>query len=245
MSVDRLAPARRPPGPPALYQRWSELLFLHWQVDPAELRALLPPRLELDTWGGQALVGLVPFTMSRIRPRWAPAVPWLSAFHETNLRTYVLLDGEPGVWFFSLEAARLPGVLIGRALWGLGYRWARMRLEIDGARRRYRSARRWPGPTPALVDIEGELEAAPAPAAPGTLAHFLVERYVLYTQARGRLWRGRVHHAPYLVQPARLLRCEESLLAAAGLTRGTELGPLFSPGVDVEVFGVEEAQPAS
>ena len=241
MTVDREAPARRPSGPPALYQRWSELLFLHWEVDPARLRALLPPRLELDTWEGRALVGLVPFTMSRIRPRWAPAVPWLSAFHETNVRTYVLLDGEPGVWFFSLEAARLPGVLIGRTLWGLGYRWARMRLELEGARRRYRSRRRWPGPTPAGVDVEGELLGTPAPAASGTLAHFLVERYVLYTLARGRLWRGRVHHAPYLVQPARLLRCDESLLAAAGLARGVALAPLFSPGVDVEVFAVEEA----
>ena len=136
MTTALLATARRPAGPPALYQRWSELLFLHWQVDPAALRALLPARLEIDTFDGRALVGLVPFTMSRIRPRWAPAVPWLSAFHETNVRTYVLCDGEPGVWFFSLEAARLPGVLIGRTLWGLGYRWARMTLEREGARRR-------------------------------------------------------------------------------------------------------------
>jgi hypothetical protein len=89
------------------------------------------------------------------------------------------------------------------------------------------------------VDIECEVEGVPQPAAPGTLEHFLVERYVLYTQAWGRLWRGRVHHAPYLVQSARLLRCEESLLAAAGLARGEPLAPLFSPGVDVEVFGVE------
>lgn len=243
MTVDRLAPARRPAGPPALYQRWSELLFLHWQVDPAALRALLPARLEVDTFDGRALVGLVPFTMSRIRPRWAPAVPWLSAFHETNVRTYVLCDGEPGVWFFSLEAARLPGVLIGRTLWGLGYRWARMTLEREGARRRYRSTRRWPGPKPALVDIECEAYGAPQPAAPGTLEHFLVERYVLYTQTRGWLWRGRVHHTPYLVQPARLLRCEQSLLAAAGLACGEPLAPVFSPGVDVEVFGVERRRP--
>ena len=237
MIVDREAPARRPAGPPALYQRWSELLFLHWEVDPARLRALLPPRLELDTWEGRALVGLVPFTMSRIRPGWAPAVPWLSAFHETNVRTYVLLDGEPGVWFFSLEAARLPGVLIGRTLWGLGYRWARMRLELEGARRRYRSRRRWPGPTPAGVDVEGELLGTPAPSAPGTLEHFLAERYILFADTGNGIQRGHVHHTPYPLRKTTVLSYEEDLLAAGGITRGDEAPlALCSPGVSVEVF---------
>src|SRR5687768_2328582 len=104
--MDRLAPSRRPDGSPAMYQRWRTLSFLHWKVSAAELAPLLPPGLEVDTFEGDAWVGLVPFTMRGVRPRFLPPAPGLSAFHETNARTYVHQRGSaPGVWFFSLDAA--------------------------------------------------------------------------------------------------------------------------------------------
>ena len=112
-----------------MLQTWSELLFLHWEVPAEAIQSLLPPGLTVDTFEGKAYVGLIPFTMSGVRPAWSPVVPGLSNFHEFNVRTYVHFEGEkPGVWFFSLDAANLIAVMIARTLWKLPYFHARMRL---------------------------------------------------------------------------------------------------------------------
>src|SRR3569623_2020771 len=103
--IDRLSAGQRPQRPVAGYHHWSELLFVHWRLPAEVVSPLIPPGLTLDTWGGQAWVGMVLFRMSGVRPWWLPPVPGVSRFLETNLRTYVLRDGgDPGVWFFSLEA---------------------------------------------------------------------------------------------------------------------------------------------
>src|SRR5690606_20213232 len=104
--------AHRPWPPPAapwvMAQRWQDLLFAHWPLPPAVLSALLPPALELDVYSGQGWLGVVPFRMSGVRLRLLPAVPWLSAFPELNVRTYVRLRDrgveKRGVYFFSLDA---------------------------------------------------------------------------------------------------------------------------------------------
>jgi hypothetical protein len=150
--MDRVSPTRRPIGQrTVMWQRWADLLFLHWPVPPDELAALLPPGLTLDTFDGQAYVGLVPFTMTGVRPVWAPALPWLSHFHETNVRTYVHCRGrDPGVWFFSLDAANPVAVKIARALWKLPYHFARMRLARagNGMAKRWITRRNDGGPVP-------------------------------------------------------------------------------------------------
>ncbi|MCI0573315.1 MAG: DUF2071 domain-containing protein [Myxococcaceae bacterium] len=244
--IDRIAPTRRPTGArPVQRQDWRELLFLHWRVPAAVLQPLLPPELTVDTFEGDAYVGLVPFTMKGVRPVWAPALPGLSAFHETNVRTYVHLGGrEPGVWFFSLDAASSVAVALARSLWFLPYHRARMALarEPDGTIG-YVTERRWPGPLPATCRVRYRPVGEVRPAEPGTLEHFLVERYLLYARDRsGRLRVGRVHHRPYPLQGAVVLTLEESLLTAAGLRRGEE-PPLahYAEGVDVEVFGLTPA----
>ena len=170
------------------FQIWSDLLFVHWRVPVDTLQSLLPRRLTVDTFEGDAWVGLVLFTMSGVRPRWFPAVPRLSAFHETNVRTYVHLDGrDPGVWFFSLDAANSLAVRVARWRWHLNYFFSTMHLERRGDRVRYESQRRWPAPAEARVEIEARLgdPAAGFHATPGTLEHFLVERYFLYTLLPG------------------------------------------------------------
>lgn len=242
--IDRLAPARRPDRRPVMYQKWRDLLFLHWEVDPAALRPLVPPALQLDLYRGKAYVGLVPFTMRGVRPAGLPALPWLSNFHETNVRTYVHVEGrDPGVWFFSLEAANPVAVLLARALFHLPYHHARMSLAraADGTNR-YVSRRRWPGPTPAGSDLAGRPTGIPAPASPGSLDHFLLERYLLYCTRRGRLYRGQVHHHPYPAQNALATVYREDLIAAAGIDRPAT-APLahFAAGVDVEIFPLEPA----
>src|SRR5689334_9980511 len=93
-----------------MLQKWLRLTFLHWRYPPQELAATLPRGLEIDTFDGSAWLGLVPFHLEDWRPPHLPALPWLSWFPETNLRTYVRSRSGSGVWFYSLDAARLPAV---------------------------------------------------------------------------------------------------------------------------------------
>lgn len=248
-AIDRISPSRRPDRRVVMYQKWRSLLFLHWPFPPEQVRALLPPGLDLDLFGGDAYVGIVPFTMRGVRPVGLPPVPGLSAFHETNVRTYVHVKGrDPGVYFFSLEAASAIAVKLARSLFHLPYHHARMSLTTgpdaatqSGLILHYASERLGPDPLTATSQVTCRIASVnPSPAPPGTLDHFLIERYLLYTSDRGKLCRGQVHHSPYLVQTAEIVTLAETLLAANGLSRPDR--PLlahFSSGLDVEIFSLQ------
>jgi uncharacterized protein YqjF (DUF2071 family) len=240
---DRLAPSRRPAGRSQGFQRWDGLLFLHWQVPEVVLRPLVDRRLELDDLDGHLYVGLVSFTMAGVRPFLPlPAFPTAARFGEINLRTYVHRGGrEPGVYFFSLDAASSLVVLGARAGWGLPYYRAHVGLEADGPRRGWRSARRWPhGPARHAVRCSVGARLPPPPV--GSLPFFLTERYQFYAPRGDALLRARVHHAPYVLHEARDVEVETELLAAAGLpATGARTPDWYSPGVDVDVYAVEEA----
>ncbi len=238
--IDRLAPTRRPQQAAIGYHRWSNLLFVHWRLPAEKIAALLPKGLSLDTWEGDAWVGLVPFQMSRVRPWWSP---WGFAFPETNVRTYVHREGrDPGVWFFSLEAANSLAVQIARRFWGLNYFRATMSVERSDNCLEYRSRRQWPGPAGASLSLTAEIgPSLPATqggrAIPGTLEHFLVERYLLYTERRDRLLRGQVHHSPYPLKSAHVTSLQQSLLTANGIeVSQPPCHAVFSEQVDVEIF---------
>jgi uncharacterized protein YqjF (DUF2071 family) len=246
--ADRVALTRRPDGRPVMFQRWDHLLFLHWEVPAEALGRLLPPGLELDLFRGRAFVGLVPFTMQGVRPAGWPSVRGLSNFHETNVRTYVQARGrEPGVWFFSLDAANAVGAALGRSWFGLPYFFARMGLVVEerpgGLRLSYWSRRIYPSPRPATTRIEAEVRSPVEPTAVGTLEYFLAERYLLYSLARGgELRQGRVHHAPYPLQIAEVRTLEESMLAASKIDRPAAPALAhYARGVSVEVFGLGPA----
>lgn len=249
--IDRFSPTYRPAEQPIGFHRWTNLLFVHWRLPADSIRPLLPSELTLDTWEGDAWIGLVPFYMSGVRPWWAPAIPGVSAFCETNVRTYVHFHGrDPGVWFFSLEASRSLAVRVARWRWHLPYYRAQMQLDRQGDSIVYSSRRLWPGPPgngcrlsatigPRLGEADAHRPLPAGRALPGSLEHFLIERYILYAQPQpGRLFAGRVHHSPYPIREVSGLHCEESLLAAAGMQRpATEPAHVaFSDGVDVAIF---------
>lgn len=240
--IDRISPTLRPKGRASGFQRWRELLFLHWEVPAEALAALLPTDLTVDTFEGKAYVGIVPFTMRDVSPRWSPSVPGISNFHELNVRTYVHYKGKnPGVWFFSLDAAGTIAVTIARMGWTLPYFRAWMNLDKTGITNEYSSTRLFPGPRPAKFRAKYEIGEPIGPAKPGTLEHFLAERYVLYTQRETGLYIGRVHHSPYPLRNVKLESWDECMLAAAGLPRSND-EPMawYSEGVDVDVFALEE-----
>jgi uncharacterized protein YqjF (DUF2071 family) len=224
-----------PDGRPVMRMRWRHLLFAHWPIDADVLRPLVPPSLEIDTFEGRAWVGLVPFTMEDVSPVVAPRMPWrgVTDFHECNVRTYVYPRGRPdlagggvgkgGVWFFSLDAASRLAVWGARRFWGLPYFFARMRLhrtedEIDYAVDRVHAG----GVAAARLRCRWRaLDPLPA-AQPGELAHFLTERYCLYTTRRTRgdesaLQCGPIAHAPWPLRRAQLLSLDNSLVRAAGI----------------------------
>jgi uncharacterized protein YqjF (DUF2071 family) len=248
--IDRISPSLRPSGGPIGYQRWTSLLFVHWRLPVELLQPLIPPELTLDTWEGEAWVGLVPFYMSGVRPWWFPPIPGVSSFCETNVRTYVQFRGrDPGVWFLSLEASNSLAVRVARWRWHLPYFRARMDLVRQGNRVAYESRRLGSGAAAAGCHIRaetGSLLGHDVPdrhlgagrALPESLEQFLVERYILYAQkAPGRLLAGRVHHAPYLVRSARLEEFHDSLLPAAGINPPVPpCHVVFCDGVEVEIF---------
>ena len=178
-----------------MFQRWHELLFAHWPVPAEPLRARLPAGLELDTFEGEAWLGVVPFRMSAVRLRGAPALPGVSAFPELNLRTYVRRGEQRGVWFFSLDAASALAVRAARLWFHLPYFEARMTCDgrADGVH--YRSERTHRGAPAAALVARYAPRAAVELARPGSLEHFLTARYCLFAATlRGALLRGDIHH---------------------------------------------------
>lgn len=232
--IDRIAPTRRPGAVPSGEQRWRELFFLHWTFEPEQVAKLLPAGVTLDVWDGCGYVGLVPFVMQGVRPSWLPRAMAMD-FLETNLRTYVVVNGEPGVWFFSLEASSWLAVKAARVGWGLPYFHAAMHTAREGDRIRYRSQRRGAA---AALSLDASIGAPLGASTPGTLEHFLMERYLLFSLKGGHLERGQVHHPPYPAQRADVHAVSTTLLEAAGLPPASGL-PLahYAAGVDVEVFG--------
>jgi len=195
-SDQRLATRERLQQAVVMYQRWEKLLFLHWRWDATEVQKRLPQGLYVDTFEGDAWVGVVPFYMRRIRPRFTPAVRGISDFLELNVRTYVHDGkGRPGVWFFSLDCNQPLAVWTARALFRLPYRHAVMTAaETAEGMVHYTSRLK---NAASASEFKYRLEPASTFAEPGTLEFFLAERYLLFAQTRRGLRCGRVYHTPY------------------------------------------------
>jgi hypothetical protein len=182
---------------------WRDLLFLHWPVSAAALQRLLPPGLEVETFDGTAWLGVVPFRMARTRVRWLPPIPTTASFPELNVRTYVRHGDRSGVWFFSLDASSRLAVAGARATFRLPYFHAAMSCGHVGMTTVYASERTDRRGPPASFAARWCHGSSSAPAMPGTLAHFLAERYCLFAAGRdGRVRCGEIAHAPWRLMSA-------------------------------------------
>lgn len=196
------------PGRPWSWrQSWLDVLFAHWPVPAATLRPLVPDALSIQEFEGTAWIGVIPFHMEGVSPRWLPARPWLFAFPEINVRTYVEMEGKPGVWFFSLDATNPLAVWSARRFFHLPYYRADISRTTTKDRIKYRSERRPPTDAPAKFAASYGAVADEPRAAPGSLDHWLTERYCLYAYAPdGALFRLEVHHPPWPLQ-----RCQAEI----------------------------------
>lgn len=227
-----------PSGRWVMHQSWYDFLLMHWALPPDAVRALVPEPLELDLWEGVAWVGMVPFRMEHVRPRYGFDVPGVASFLELNVRTYVRHRGIPGVYFLSLDCNHRPAVEVARWWFGLPYYRARMRHRRDGDRVQYESIRTDSRGREATYRGTHRAGGERIEVRPGSHEHWLIERYALFTvDARG-VWQGDVHHAPWPVHRAEHALEEQTMLAAQGL-QVDALRPdsaLWSPGVDTVVW---------
>ena len=235
----RLAERNAPAGRPAMFQRWEDLLFLHWKFPTAEIQRTLPKGLTVDTFQGDAWLGVVPFFMRAVRPAWLPPMPWFSYFLELNLRTYVVdAQGRPGVWFYSLDCNRRMAVWLARTIFHLPYENAAMRADRSGTGIAYKSQRRGADASSHFVYEPG---SALDHADPGSLEFFLVERYRLFARGpAGRLRSGRVHHAPYQLARAEVPAWRTDLFSLNGFEEPAREPDhsVCSPGVSVNIYAL-------
>tara|TARA_X000001036_G_scaffold95251_2_gene87881 strand:+ start:11279 stop:11950 length:672 start_codon:yes stop_codon:yes gene_type:complete len=196
-------------------QSWKHLSFLHWEVDPEKLSLHLPEGLELDLFDGKAYVGTIPFEMKNVRPRWFFSVPGISNFPEFNVRTYVTMDGKPGVFFLTLDAQSRITCFHAPRSYGLPYRYAKCKLTANSEQYKWSSRRSSDG-----AELKGECKPTgiARSAKQGSLEYFLFERYCLYTFHKGLLHRAYTQHDPWVYKTA------EAIIESNSLTESYDLG---------------------
>ena len=225
------------PGRSSASQRWSDLTFVHWRVEPARVAPLLADGLRPDVHDGSAWVGLIPFLLDRATLFGSPPVPYFGRFVELNVRLYAVDDrGRRGVVFLSLEASRLAAVLAARAVFGLPYFWSATRMTVDGDLRHYEARRRGRGPRARIgVRVGERIESTP-------LDDFLTARWGMFVSRGGRVRFVRNEHEPWVLHRAEVQELSDGFVAAAGLPGVVDRPPdsvLFSPGVTTRFGGVE------
>lgn len=230
------ATAHRPFPPPRspwlLTQAWNHLLFAHWPLPPSLVRPLVPAKLDLDTFNGQCWITVTPFLLSEMSLRSVPPLAGFSSFPEINVRTYVVCNGVPGVYFFSLDAGSWAAVAGARLGYGLPYFRADMEIAPERDGFRYRSRRR-----DGRADFVARYRPDSPPRNPerGSLEYFLVERYCLYALRAGRVWRAHIHHEPWPLQNASA-EIERNTMAEAAGIRLPEIPPLLHFAERIEVL---------
>ena len=238
--LQRLALQQAPQGRPVMRQRWSNLLFLHWPVDPEAIRPHLPAGLHVDLFDDRAWIGVVPFAMERVHPVGLPPLPWVSWFLELNVRTYVHDEsGRPGVWFFSLDCNQPIAVEVARRFFHLPYRHARMSAEFPDGEIIHTSRRKG---SEKLSRFRYRRPVHAKPAREQSLEWFLVERYLLFAADRGgKIRSGRVHHQPYRIEEAQCAEWSSVPVEEDGLGRlaGAPASMLVAEPVDVRIYPLD------
>jgi uncharacterized protein YqjF (DUF2071 family) len=228
-----------PERPWSWRQTWCDLLFAHWPIAVDRLRAVVPSSLTIQQFDGTAWIGVVPFRMEGVMRRPLPDLPWVSAFPELNVRTYVERDGKAGVWFFSLDASNSLAVWAARRFFHLPYFRASMQAVRRGDAVHYRSHR---ASGNAAFEARYEPTSGPYTSTPGTLEHWLTERYCLFAESPDRrIFSTDVHHRPWPLQRAQADITRNTMLESQGLPVGDGVPVLhFSRRLDVIVWSPEQ-----
>jgi uncharacterized protein YqjF (DUF2071 family) len=230
-----------PAGGWSLGQTWESLLFAHWRVPVSAVRALVPPALDVDIYEEDAWLGITPFLLRGLRVRGTLPLPVASTFPELNVRTYVSVDGKPGIFFLSLDAANGLAVAGARRLYKLPYFRARMSMRQRGTRVQFESVRSEPGAHRRAFEAGYRPVGPTFEARPGTLEYFLTERYCLYTVEGRRLYRAEIHHPPWQLAPADAFIEENTMVPAPLELPAAEPLLHYAPRQDTLVWPLQRA----
>jgi uncharacterized protein YqjF (DUF2071 family) len=212
-----------PMTPWIMTQRMNDLLFLNYALAPEVVRALVPDALTLDTYRQRAWITVAALWINHLRPPGVPSLPWFSQLAQVNVRTYVTYDGKPGVYFFSMDASNLSAVWGARMFYRLPYWQASIKVKGKGEAKIDYASKRQHGPKPAeLRCVYGPTGPERFQARPGSLEHFIAERYCLYSMSGKRLYRGEIHHLPWDLQEAVAEVQTNTLAQPAGLQLAAE-----------------------
>lgn len=219
-------------------QVWEDLLFAHWPIPVSSIRPFVPKGLEIDIHEGQTWIGVVPFRMSGIRFRYLPEIPYTSRFAEINVRVYVVLDGKPGVFFLSLDAANLFAVHSARIFYHLPYYHSKFRIRLDGEQVGYESARY---PLGEAFRFTGNYRPIGSVfyASKGSLECWLTERYCLYAENGNRIYRCEILHDPWPLQDARAEIETNTMVNLPNFNVSGEPLLHFSKRLEVLTWGLE------
>ena len=234
-------PFPMPNRPYAISQEWRDLTFMHWKVDAEKLKPHLPSRLEIDMFEGEAYVGVIPFMMKNVRPRGLPSVPGISTFAEFNVRTYVVKDGQPGVFFLTLDAKSMLTCFHAPRAYGLAYRYAKANVKRNEDALKWQSRRSSDGAQlRGTSNPKGSIQSA----ASGTLEFFLFERYCLYTEHQDCLRRAYVYHQPWSFQEGDVELETNTLLESYNMELDVLSPELvhISKGLPVKTWSIELAE---
>jgi len=216
-------------------QTWDDLLFVHYRVPVERLRPLVPDGLEVQEHSGSGWLGVTPFVVTGLRARGLLPLPFASSFRELNVRTYVTREEKPGIWFFSLDASSRLAVEAARRLYRLPYFEADISLRRRGEQILYDCSRDDGKAFSAAYRPNGAVFGAQ----PGSLEHFLTERYCLYAEHGEALYRADIHHRPWPLQPAEA----QVDLNPMPPVKGSEGDPLvhYSARQDVVIWRLDPA----
>jgi uncharacterized protein YqjF (DUF2071 family) len=225
-------------------QSWHDLLFAHWPVPPDQLRRLVPPPLTIDTFGDRAWLGVVAFRLSDVHLHGLPNAPGAAHFPEVNLRTYVSLDGHPGVLFLSLHCPNRLAIALARPWFRLPYHYASIQFDSRAGALDFSSR------SPAGVAFAAAYRplGEPCIAAPGSLAEFLTERYCYYSVATGgAVYRCNIQHCPWRLAPAEARVRHNTLPHAVGLDLSAGQPPVchFAQRMDARIWPLQRMTTAS
>jgi uncharacterized protein len=230
-----------PNKPWRMRQSWHQLLFAHWPVEAESVRQFIPPPLQLDVYEGQAWIGILPFHASGIRLRGLPPIPLASAMAEVNVRTYVTLEGKPGVFFFSLDATNWLAVHGAKRLYHLPYYWADIDVRTSFNGIDFHSVRHGVEGDSYQLYCQYRPVSDPAVSEKGTLEYWLTERYCLYSTHKSSQYRCNILHQPWLLQRAEAVFHQNTMLQLPGVTLPYEPALLhYAERQDVVIWGLEK-----
>lgn len=222
-------------------QTWSELLLANYPIKLDVLRKLVPESLLLDSFDGMGWIGVVPFQMSEVGLRGLPPIPGTDRFPELNVRTYVTLDGKPGVYFFNLDAANRIAVWTAKTFYHLPYQHADMKLQQNGATIHFESKRKRENDAQLICSYHPISE--PFTAEKGSFDEWMAERYCFYTvNKKGLPLRCEILHQPWQLQHAAAEFNHNTILSKQGIIVESDQPILhFSKKIEVRAWPLTRA----